>query len=496
MIDLAREIPAAAGLVHTDEMKAILAHPPTSDLVVEAGAGTGKTTLLTEYAKKWRQRGLYLSYNAAIAQEAKSRFSSNIHPMTAHGYAYRTLNVSRFQNRLVQSIRRNHIREAGLNLDNPFLSEDRMIKAVMAGIRNFTNSAGSELTDRHCELEFAPKQTRERVMPIIARAVLAFVKYEESSLPFTHDCYLKCLEMTGSMGHEYDFILVDEAQDLNPILLSLIQRAGRPVIMVGDRKQAIYAFRGSIDAMAEVDAPRLPLSQSWRFGAPVDAIANHILSYTTSPPEWRIKGRPDHITTVEEYSGSAARESLILARTNSRIFEGLVTTKVPFHVIGGFETIATQLLSALALSKGDRHNIRDSMIQSYRHWDELVADSETGDDHEARRIVKIVQNYGDGLHEIIARLRALHRTSRGDAAITLSTAHRAKGLEAANVILLDDFPTPAELEARRIEHKITLVEYDQEFHLLYVAVTRALDSLKLPAPLYAAFERIIMEKQK
>ena len=493
MIDLAREIPAAPGLVLTDEMKAILDHEPVSPLVVEAGAGTGKTTLLTQYARKWRKRGLYISYNAAIAKEAQTRFPDNIDAMTAHGYAYRAQNVARYKSRLVGRIRKNHVREADFSLENPFMSEDRMMKCIVAGIHNFTNSAGSTLTEQHCELEFAPKSTRERVMPIIAKAVLAFVKYEESSLPFTHDCYLKNLEMTGGMGSEYDYILVDEAQDLNPILLSLVQKSGRPVIMVGDRKQSIYAFRGSIDAMSEVDAPRLPLSQSWRFGAPVDAVANHILSYTMDPPDWKLKGKPGHVTEIEEYTGSAPRESLILARTNSRIFEGLVSIKVPFHVIGGFETIATQLLSALALSKGDRREIRDPMIQSYYHWDDMVADSED-DDPEVRRLVKIVKEYGDALIGIIQRLRQLHSPHRGGAAIVLSTAHKAKGLEAEHVILLDDFPTPAELEARRVEHKITQVEYDQEFHLLYVAVTRAMTTLKLSGPLFSAFERPILEK--
>lgn len=493
MIDLAKEIKTHSGLVLTDEMKAILDHPPTRDLVVEAGAGSGKTTLLTEYAKKWRQRGLYLSYNAAIAEEAKMRFPSNIDAMTAHSYAYRTLGVSRYKTRLVPKIRRNHVREACFELDNPYLAEDRMVKCIMAGVHNFTNSAGTILTEYHCELEFAPKKTREMVMPIIAKAILSFVNFDQSSLPFTHDCYLKKLELTGAMGAEYDYILVDEAQDLNPILLSLVNKAARPVIMVGDRKQAIYSFRGSVDAMASVDAPRLPLSQSWRFGAPVDDIANYILSYTTVPPSWKIKGRPGHTTKVEVYNGAANRESLVLARTNIRIFEGLVSIKVPFHVIGGFEAIATQLLSALALSKNQREKIMDPLVLSYRNWDEMVADAEDDDDREVKRIVKIVKDYGDGIIDIIERLRGLHRPNKNEAVLTLSTAHKAKGLEAENVIILDDFPTPSELEMRRLEHKISQVEYDQEFHLMYVAVTRAINSLKLSQHLYDVFEKYIPE---
>lgn len=488
MLDLANPIPKPQGLTLTDEMSAILAHPPTSTLKVEAGAGSGKTTLLVAYSKQYGdKKGLYISFNAAIAKEAQKRFPAHIHCMSAHSYAFRALNVGRFSGRLVTKIRRNHIREAGFDLDNSYLSEDRMVKAIMAGLEHFTNSAGTMLTAHHCNLDSVPHNTRERVLPTIAAAIMKFVNFEDGSLPFTHDCYLKSLEMRGSMGSEYDYLLVDEAQDLNPILLSLIQKSGRPCIMVGDRKQAIYAFRGSIDAMSEVEAPTLPLSQSWRFGAPIDAISNAILARTSSPPDWKLKGRPGHTTSVIEYAGTAPANSLVLSRTNSRLFEGLVNIKVPFHVIGGFETMANQLLSALALSKNERAEIRDPLILSYRNWGEMCSDAEDGDDPEVRRLVKIIKEHGNAIVDIIARLRGLHRPSMGEARLTLSTAHKAKGLEAPVVILLDDFLSPNELRERMADKKLRPVDYDQELHLLYVALTRALDQLQLSTTLFREF---------
>lgn len=491
MLDLARPLPKA-DLKLTEEMQAVIEHLPTSHLKVEAGAGVGKTTLLVRYANVHsKYRGLYISFNAAIAKEATNRFPQHIDCMTAHGYAFKALGVGRHKGRLVNRIRRNHIREANFNLLNEHLSEDRMVKSIIAGLENFTNSAGTILTVEHCNLAHAPRSTQDRVMPTIARAIMKFVNYDEGDLPFTHDCYLKRLEMTGAMGSEYDYLLVDEAQDLNPILLSLIRKSGRPVIMVGDRKQSIYAFRGSVDAMSHFEAPSLPLSQSWRFGAPVDAISNFILAKTSEPPEWLLKGRPDHTTEVTEYAGSAPANSLILSRTNSRLFEGLVNIKVPFHVIGGFDVMATQLLSALALSRGDRKNIRDQLVMSYRNWEEMAADAKDGDDAEVRRLVKIVEDHGGELENIIERLRGLHRPSMGEARLTLSTSHKAKGLESPTVIVLDDFLTPQELLERRAARKLSYTEYDQELHLLYVSVTRALDQLQLSSALFKAFEDIV-----
>jgi hypothetical protein len=248
--------------------------------------------------------------------------------------------------------------------------------------------------------------------------------------------------------------------------------------------------------MKKIEGPRLPLSQSWRFGSPVDALANHILTYPKSKPTWPIQGRPGHTTKIELYTGQAPAKSFILARTNARLFQGLVGITVPFHVAGGFETIASQLLSALALSQNDRKNVRDSLIQQFNNWDAMVEEGES-DDMEIKRLVKIVSEYGNEIPIIIERLRKIHCPKAADATIVLSTAHKAKGLEAKTVIILDDFPTPAELQARRIEQKISTLDYDQEFHLAYVAVTRGMDRLLLASNLWEAYKNVIpTDKEK
>lgn len=486
MLDLSKPLPEAKAHLLTPEMEAILAHAPTTSMKVEAGAGAGKTTLLVSYAKKWADhRGLYLCFNAAIAKEAKSRFPSHITASTAHSYAFRSRNVGRHSSRLTGKIRKNDLRDARIEFNCDALSEDKMVKAVIKGIENFCNSAGTNLTPTMCGLGYVPRTAQERIMPLIGRVIDRFINYETSGLPFTHDIYLKNMEMHGQLGAEFDYIMVDEAQDLNPLLLSLIAKAGKPVVYVGDRKQSIYAFRGSVDALSEIDAKTYPLSQSWRFGAPVDAISNFILAETSVPTSWKLKGKPGHTTEVVEYAGSAAPYSLVLSRTNSRLFEGLVRIKVPFHVIGGFDAIAIQLLSALALSRGaPRRDIRDPLVMGYRDWGEMVADAKDGDDPEVRRIVKIIDDYGESLVQIIDYLKSIHSADIGAARLVLSTAHKAKGLESSSVVVLDDFLTIEDLKAKKQDKKLNWVDFDQELHLLYVSITRAIDQLQLATPLF------------
>src|SRR5215831_20059588 len=58
------------------------------DLVIEAGAGTGKTSTLEMIAASTPESGVYLAYNKAIAGDARLRFPSNVECRTAHAFAF------------------------------------------------------------------------------------------------------------------------------------------------------------------------------------------------------------------------------------------------------------------------------------------------------------------------------------------------------------------------------------------------------------------------
>jgi hypothetical protein len=77
----------------TDEqLAAESAFATGDDMVLEAGAGTGKTTTLKALgllARTTNRKGLYLSFNKAIADEAKRSFPDNVDCRTAHSLAYK-----------------------------------------------------------------------------------------------------------------------------------------------------------------------------------------------------------------------------------------------------------------------------------------------------------------------------------------------------------------------------------------------------------------------
>src|SRR4051794_16935054 len=88
--------------------------------------------------------------------------------------------------------------------------------------------------------------------------------------------------------------------------------------------------------------------------------------------------------------------------------------------------------------------------------------------------------YGRALPALVADLRRRAVAHPGMAERVLATAHKAKGLEWPRVRLGADFPGLDELHAadRDGVPQLTPEERDQELHLLYVAVTRAMRQLE------------------
>src|ERR1044072_5418076 len=79
--------------VNTPEQDTSVAAAETGDnLVITAGAGTGKTSTLKLIADAMAPaKGIYIAYNKAIAKEAAAKFPDNVECRTAHSFAYRAI---------------------------------------------------------------------------------------------------------------------------------------------------------------------------------------------------------------------------------------------------------------------------------------------------------------------------------------------------------------------------------------------------------------------
>ena len=241
--------------------------------------------------------------------------------------------------------------------------------------------------------------------------------------------------------------------------------------------------------MDHFEGPTFPLTLSFRYGQNIARVANFILKQSHERPANLIRGNPEKDTQVQQYKGSIKGRATILARTNMRLFESLVSIPSTFHVVGGIYDMINLVeagyhmwCKAKGLPAGQY--IHNPALARFRKWEDVLESVEIDEDPEITRMVNIIDRYQTEIPKNLASLRDRSRDSERDARFIVSTAHKAKGREWAHVIMLDDFMPILQLKAMRAKKRITNQEYDQEINLLYVSATRAIELLQVSDPLY------------
>lgn len=448
-------------------------------LVLQAGAGTGKTTTLTLLARADRRRGRYLSFNKSIATDAAQKFPPSVACRTAHSLAYEAVG-HRYDQRLRAPRKpawragaalgiapRMQVRIGDRTVTNKGLSY-----AVVRTVRRFCQSADTVLGPHHVPrlrglaAEDLHHQLTRIVLPYAQRAWDDLQDPEDGAMRFEHDHYFKMWAM-GQPLISGDYLLLDEAQDTNPVLEEVFnaQRAHAQLVMVGDSAQAIYGWRGARDVMAGFDGEQLALSQSFRFGSALAREANRWLTVVESPI--RLVGAPWLTTTV----GPSDTPDAILCRTNVGAMVAilrLLADNRRVALVGGGKALEDLAVAAGQLKAGRRATHPELVL--FSSWGELQDYAEfdpSGQD--LLPLVDIIDEHG--VEVILTAVRRL--SDEHDAQIVVSTVHRAKGREWPCVQIAPDFePLPGEetdAQGQQIPKPI-----DQgEARLAYVAVTRA-----------------------
>ncbi len=326
----------------------------------------------------------------------------------------------------------------------------------------------------------------------------------------------------------YRHLLVDEAQDLNPLQHALVDllRAGRDdLFLVGDPSQAIYGFNGAdpsllVDVEARfpgIEVVRLPVNH--RCTPQIVAAGVHVLTATDQPSPL-VSNRADGPTVERLEADDEADEARhiaqfllrcdpnlvrtgevgVLARTNAQlgaIEDALERSGLPVrrHAAANGTPLQAAVRQVTALGSASRlrgwaHDVLDAPPppQSLRHRTSepartsgqrrAVDDETSADGDPERRVAAAVLDFlreqplGDG-----ATFRAWVATTNpfDDAStdgVDLLTFHAAKGREWHTVVVTG-------VETSLVPHKSagTVAGRAEEGRLLYVAFTRATDHL-------------------
>ncbi|WOE40108.1 UvrD-helicase domain-containing protein [Acinetobacter chinensis] len=473
---------------------------------VNAYAGTGKTSTLKLIGNaKSYQNGMYLAFNKAIATEAQSKFNSNVSCKTFHSLAFnsvpRWLTGKLSKRRLMSNqLAARHglesykvpvalIKQRSPEDTTRIFSSKHMANAMVNTVGYFCRSNYEEIQAAHAYAAL-PDWMDDTYRAELAKIILnAAQEYWHDILNPTglyrleHDHYLKYWALSKPVIHS-DFILFDEAQDADPIMLNVLNNQSAQVIYVGDRHQQIYAFRGAVNAMQSLDIAETRLSQSFRFGQGIADVANKIL-LNVLDEEIPLIGF-DQIDSSVAIIDSAVADAFIY-RTNAAALSNMVEL-VKIGREPRIEIDTASMIRNIEDAKKIKAGIKvldGSVFEGFNNWEDVTEYTESVTGNDLKALVSLIDKVGEN-----ALIESLLKSSSQDYDCVVTTAHKSKGLEFNNVKLGGDF-----FYKQATEPGVPVLTED-EARLLYVAVTRAKKQLDISAlnPLFRAIGYTAQEK--
>lgn len=353
-------------------------------MLVLAGAGSGKTKVLTSRIAKLIEEGispvniLAITFTNKAAREMKERVTNLIGPEAHY------IQISTFHSLGLKIIKENY---EFLGYDKNFIildSDDTLtiVKKLMKDlnmnpkyynareIRNKISSAKNELItpEKFKKIEFDEK------------VVTLYKKYSEklklgNSVDFDDLLILpiKLFKESESIlnyyQERYKYVLIDEYQDTNEaqyIFSKMLTKKYRNIFVVGDNDQAIYAFRGANYKNIlnfEKDYPdckTILLEENYRSTQTILNAANSVIKHNKLRKDKNLWSNNDignkikYVKTDDEKaegdyvineikklssSGVSYDDIAILYRTNAQsrsIEEAMLKTNTPYRIIGSF----------------------------------------------------------------------------------------------------------------------------------------------------------------
>ncbi|MBB4113267.1 hypothetical protein FHT80_002589 [Rhizobium sp. BK226] len=457
-------------------------------LKINAFAGSGKTSTLQLLANATGLHGQYLAFNKSIVADASEKFPDTVDCSTSHSLAFRAApsgykqDIGKLTNKCTakQLVEVLDIKRRRFG-DKYAVTPDSQGYLYLETIRRYAQSADDEFGPQHVPtlgaLRAAPEDVLQEVSSFAldgARLVWSRMLSERDPLPLGHDGYLKLWGLSRPIIAA-DFIMLDEAQDTNPVVLDILQRQRGQLIYVGDRYQQIYEWRGAVNAMESIETDASTyLTTSFRFGNAIADLATKMLvKLGESQP---VRGNLDIVSKI----GAVNNPVAVLARTNattiSAVIEALDAGRKP-HLVGDKSELMEMLRGVQALKENEPSTC--PAFFGFKSWNEVVEFARTDEGAHLVMFVNLIEKRGEK-----QLMWALNRTVDEEKAdLVISTAHKSKGREWKSVRLMDDF-----LRSSPTDKKNSGPD-PAEMRLLYVALTRAKESLEVPSTIMDFVER-------
>lgn len=362
--------------------QAAIAHV-NGPLLVIAGPGSGKTTVITHRAAHLTKTAgidpsslLVVTFTKAAAESMKARtaavagaqIASRITFGTFHALAYRILrhSVPDQPLRLIDEeeqfgLIRALMRHLELNTDDDAVTE------ALAELSRARNTLGGSAG-------FAPKGLKPAEFQALSRAYEE-EKQRRGAMDFD-DLLVRCLEVLRTRPEElaayrkrWRYLMVDEFQDTNEVQFEIIRLLAEPlrnICVVGDDDQSIYGWRGASPRFL-LEFPRrypgcetITLDVNYRCPSPVVLAANKVIGHnrerfgkTVRPAERRGQAieyltpldslnEAEQVVKLVQGSRRPLADWAVIYRTNQQahaIAQAMARSVVPFRTLGGLPNL-------------------------------------------------------------------------------------------------------------------------------------------------------------
>lgn len=502
-----------------------------SHAVVIARAGTGKTFTLVQglyrmlgqdggfrgtpspqqqeiwdlMCKGPRPHNIHVcAFNKSIERELAQKVPSPYTVSTIHSLgngcvrrAYGKVNMNKWKYRnVIEEIEGRDYRELAKHEGPTYQAVQKLVDMARLTLAGWDRNGGFDVAgiDEDCldelcnQYDIETNGDQQKIYELVPRVLEAYRDMGEGKefdyadmiwLPIVNDLAVPKFEM----------VVVDEAQDLNACQQALVLKAGDRVIACGDDRQAIYGFAGAdtdsinhfIRYLEERDSrgvTTLPLTTTYRCGKRIVELAQVIVKDYNAYHE-----NPDGEIVSQSYDEvleSAQSGDMVICRVNAP----MVGMAFRFIRMGKKATIKGNDIGEGLVRLIKKLKAKDvgDLLEKIDEWYHGEGKKLAKRRNPSEAALIALQDKRDCIlafcddilptcevGDVIKRIEAMFVKDQSEG-IKLSSIHRAKGLEADVVHILQPDLLP---------HPMAKTEWQvgQEYNLKYVAITRAIKRL-------------------
>ena len=474
------------------------------NLVVEAVAGSGKTSTIVQALKliPIDKKILFCAFNKDIVKELTKKIGKqeNVDVRTVHSLGllmlqrnFKDKELLINENKYRQFVMSNLEYLSMLNFQQMKFRDRLRFIDNTCNLINYCryNLADTEISSNSLVERHGIELVGDEV--IVALEALKWGKTVLDEIDYTDMIWMPNILYLKPIGLQYDFVAVDESQDLSTAqreLLLKCQKMGTRYMFLGDSSQCIYSFASadpeSFNKLKEIpNTISLPLSISYRCPKNIVKFAQTLVPTIEANDNNKLDGEVLYNVKLEYIKDG----DMVLCRNNApliKIYNDFIRMGRKCQIRGKdigmnlkrFAKTAHQEELNSSLDKDgvfvrlyeSLFEVRDKMIkQTGLDKHSVMNSSIILNKLDMIRTLEVLSEGINTIDELNDRITKMFSDKKSDG-IKLSTVHKAKGLEAENVYIACSSLMPSKSATKKWE-------IEQERNLMYVAYTRSKNKL-------------------